>query len=72
MRYFFIVLGLLLTSPLAVANTGNFYGGAYAAKMAIRGEAGPTGVEAGPLGKTDIILDAKSEMGYDKANQWVA
>src|SRR5699024_11353682 len=57
MRYFFIVV-LLLTSSPAVANTGQWYGGAYAAKIAVHGEAGPTGVNT-PFGKADFTLDTK-------------
>lgn len=56
-----------------MAEGGKFYGGAYAAKMAVKGEAGPTGVDVGqPMGKVDLILDAKDELNYDKASQWVA
>ncbi len=70
MRYLFSFLCLFLLSPFTFAQ-GKVYGGIYAAKIAVRGEAGPTGVNT-PFGKADFILDTKNEMGYDKANQWVA
>lgn len=57
MRYLFSFLCLFLLSPFTFAQ-GKVYGGIYAAKIAVRGEAGPTGVNT-PFGKADFILDTK-------------
>jgi|GEM_PF-2621263 len=51
------------------------YGGAYAAKVALKGTAGPSNSPAGkpgaPIQANLNRFDVKDELGLDRANQWV-
>lgn len=58
----FTVLLLFCTISFAKEAPVSFYGGIYAAKIAVKGNAGPHGQ----------VRDVRKELDYDKADQWVA